>query len=104
MKMAQIIAASLVALSATLASACDYAEYENTTHEIDGVSYKFDVQEIGIVIIADTAHGSNREPHEAAALDAFYAVTGCKATIRPGTVFEFQGAGEVPAYVWLLPE
>lgn len=104
MKMVPTIAAFIVALSATFASACDYAEYENTIHEIDGVSYKFDVQEIGIVIIADTAHGPDREPHEATALDVFHAVTGCKATIRPGTVFEFQGAGEVPAYVWLLPE
>ena len=90
--------------SASVAAACDYDEYENTFHEIDGVSYKFDVQDIGIVIIADIAHGSDRGPHEAAALDVFRAVTGCEATIRPGTVFEFQGAGEVPAYVWLLPE
>lgn len=104
MKILSIIAPLAIIASTTFAEACDYAEYENTNHEIDGVSYKFDVQEIGIVIIADVAHGPDREPHEATAIDVFRTVTGCDATIRPGTVFEFQGEGEVPAYVWLVPE
>ncbi len=104
--MKQVICTAIAAVfaSATVTAACDYAEYDKTKHDIDGVTYEFAVQEVGIVVAAALAHGPDRKAHEADALMAFHAVTGCDATIRPGTVFEFQGAGEIPAYVWLLPK